>query len=81
MLKRLVAVATLVLVVTLAGASDRDYGHSGPGNSVASSGIGEMHRYYSRGREVRLYIRRQLRQGSGNLSHWAWLERTHVCGY
>ena len=46
-----------------------------------SSGIGEMYRHHSRGREVRLYIRRQLRQGTGNLSHRAWLERSHVCGY
>ena len=44
-------------------------------------GIGEMYRHHSRGREVRLYIRRQLRQGTGNLSHRAWLERPHVCGY
>ena len=33
------------------------------------------------GREVRLYLRRQLRPGTGNLSHRAWLERSHVFGY
>ena len=34
-----------------------------------------MYRHHSRRSEVRLYIRRQLRQGTGNLSHRAWLER------
>ena len=43
--------------------------------------IGEMYCHHSRGREVRVYIRRQLRQRTGNLSHRAWLERSHVCGY
>ena len=42
--------------------------------------IGEMYRHHSRGREVRLHIRGQLRQGIGNLSHRAWLERPHVRG-
>ena len=46
-----------------------------------STGIGEMYRHHSRRREVRLYIRRQLRQGTGNLSHRPWLERPHVSGY
>src|ERR1019366_6375780 len=39
-----------------------------------TTGIGEMYCHHSRGPEVRLYIRRQLRQGAGNLSHRAWLE-------
>ena len=43
--------------------------------------IGEMYRHHSRGREVRLYLRRQLRQGPGNVPHRAWLERSHVRGH
>ena len=41
---------------------------------------GEMHRHHSRGREVRLHLRRQLRPGTGNLPHRTWLERADVCG-
>ena len=41
-----------------------------------SVGIGEMYCHHSGGFEVRLYLRRQLRQGIGNLSHRAWLERS-----
>ena len=50
-------------------------------HSSGSTGIGEMYCHHSRGREVRLYLRRQLRPGTGNLSHRAWLERSHVFGY
>ena len=44
------------------------------------SGIGEVYRHHSRGQKVCLRIRWQLWQGNGNLSHRAWLERSHVCG-
>ena len=51
------------------------------GHSSGATGIGEMYRHHSRGREIRLHIRRQLRQGTRNLSHRAWLERPDVCGH
>ena len=89
--------ALILLVTLTAVASDRDndvdrtnkaaqvfkeiMNRSGLGDSFGFVGIGEMHCHHSRGLEVRLYLRRQLRQGTGNLSHRAWLERSHVLGY
>ena len=35
-----------------------DHEYAGSGHSSRSTGLGEMYRHHSRGREVRLYIRR-----------------------
>src|SRR5579862_820525 len=50
-------------------------------NCSGATGIGEMHRHDSGRHEVCLCLRRQLRQGTGNLPQRRYVERSHVCGH
>jgi len=77
MLKRLLIVTTLGLLVTLpAVGSDREDDLKRTDKSAQV--FREIMKTPDHG--IRLHIWRQLRQGVGNLSHRARLERPHVCG-
>jgi len=92
MLKRILIVTALTFVVTLtAVASDREDDVSRTQRAAQvfkeimdtpDQGIPQgLHRHHSRRQEVRFHLWRQLRPGSGDLPHRAWLERSHVRGH